>query len=110
MDDVEVEVTGLDGVEVQVVSIGSVEVQVQGLDGVEVETTSLDGVEVQVAYTQGLEVEIVGMQGIPGPPGENGPVELYDSDTPPVDPPDVYLRFERDLDGDVQHIYLGTVT
>lgn len=35
--------------------------------------------------------------------------ELYDSDTEPVAPPATYLRFERDIDGDVQTIYLGTV-
>lgn len=39
-----------------------------------------------------------------------GPVELYDSNTPPADPVYPYLRFERDVDGDVQAIYLGTAS
>lgn len=38
-----------------------------------------------------------------------GAPELVDAATAPADPPATYLRFERDLDGDVQAIYLGTV-
>lgn len=37
-------------------------------------------------------------------------IELYDSPTPPVAPVFPYIRVERDLDGDVQNIYLGTAT
>lgn len=36
-------------------------------------------------------------------------VELFDQATVPLDAPATYLRFERDVDGDVQAIYLGTV-
>lgn len=44
----------------------------------------------------------------PGPsPSERH--ELFDQDTPPTSFPLPYLRFERDLDGDIQTIYLGTV-
>lgn len=43
-----------------------------------------------------------------GPRGPLGPAELYDQATPPPAPPFPYLRFERDLDGDVQAIFLGT--
>lgn len=47
-------------------------------------------------------------QGVPGP---LGPAELYDSSTAnPVGAPATYLRFERDIDGDTQAIYLGTAT
>lgn len=35
--------------------------------------------------------------------------ELYDDNNIPGAPPLPYLRFERDGDGDVQRIYLGTV-
>lgn len=35
--------------------------------------------------------------------------ELYDDTNVPADPPLPYLRFERDGDGDIQTIYLGTV-
>ena len=35
-------------------------------------------------------------------------LELIDSPVPPVEGPMTYLRFERDVDGDVQAIYLGT--
>lgn len=38
-------------------------------------------------------------------------IELFDSSVAPaVDVPNVYLRFVRDVDGQVQTIYLGTVT
>lgn len=47
---------------------------------------------------------------VAGPAGPPGPTELFDSLTPPTTALDVYLRFERDLDGDVQAIYLGTAT
>lgn len=39
-----------------------------------------------------------------------GVTELFDLITAPTDAPDTYLRFVRDGDGDVQRIYLGTVT
>lgn len=51
-----------------------------------------------------LVVSPLGMQGPPGP------TELVDALVPPI-PGNVsatYLRFERDDDGDVQAIYLGT--
>lgn len=60
-----------------------------------------------------------GPPGAPGPAGPTGPAgtpgtgvrELYDSTTPdPVGAPFPYLRFARDIDGDVQTIYLGTAT
>lgn len=35
-------------------------------------------------------------------------LELIDSPVPPVEGPMTYLRFERDENGDVQAIYLGT--
>lgn len=37
-------------------------------------------------------------------------VVVIDSNSVPSSPPDTYLRFERDIAGDVQHIYLGTLT
>lgn len=43
-----------------------------------------------------------------GSVGSEPSPELYDSATPPVGAPSTYLRFERDVDGDVQNIYLGT--
>jgi hypothetical protein len=39
---------------------------------------------------------------------EGGP-ELFDTNAVPAAPPDTYLRFERDVDGDIQAVYLGTV-
>lgn len=58
---------------------------------------------------------IVRHPGLQGPAGDRGPAgvgipELYDSNIPPVMPTFPYLRFERDGDGDVQAIYLGTAT
>lgn len=49
---------------------------------------------------------------VPPPPVPPAPPELVDSATPPLalTAASVYLRFERDLDGDVQRIYLGTET
>ncbi len=35
--------------------------------------------------------------------------ELIDAPAAPSDAPETYLRFERDGDGDVQAIYIGTV-
>lgn len=35
--------------------------------------------------------------------------DVYDSDTEPTGVAFPYLRVERDVDGDVQNIYLGTV-
>lgn len=49
--------------------------------------------------------------GVAGPPGPGAQPELYDSNIPnPPGAPATYLRFERDGDGDVQAIYLGTAT
>jgi len=53
------------------------------------------------------EIVVIGV-GEQGPPGVGNP-ELYDSSTPPSSPTYPYLRFERDVDGDVQTVYLGTV-
>lgn len=53
-------------------------------------------------------VVVVPVAGAPGAPGADGPTELYDSAAVPVSPPATYLRFSRDVDGDVQAIYLGT--
>lgn len=59
---------------------------------------------------EGVLLVIAGATGPQGPPGGGGGlVELYDTNTPnPPGAPFPYLRFERDLDGDVQAVYLGT--
>lgn len=41
-------------------------------------------------------------------PSSSQGIELYDSLNIPPAPPLPYLRFERDIDGDVQFIYIGT--
>ena len=53
-----------------------------------------------------VEVQYAGARG----PAGDSVSELFDSATPPLSPPFPYVRFERDVDGDVQSIVLGTVT
>lgn len=67
-------------------------------------------VEAQVLRRFAPNAGPVGPSGPTGPPGSPDPVELYDSNTPPVSPAFPYLRFARDMAGDVQTIYLGTAT
>jgi hypothetical protein len=56
-----------------------------------------------------VTVSPLGVQGPPGPAGGGAAAaELYDGEAPAT-PADTYLRFVRDLDGDVQTVYLGTV-
>jgi hypothetical protein len=77
---------------------------------IEVIDTSIDVVEID-PDTDALLV-VIGATGPAGPPGPGGGVaELYDTNTPnPPGAPFPYLRFERDIDGDVQAVYLGTST
>lgn len=64
-----------------------------------------------IQYETDPDIILVPVEGPRGPQGIAGDsVELFDSTSPPPSPPDTYLRFERDIDGDVQTIYLGTVT
>lgn len=67
-----------------------------------------------VLLQQSATIRATGSRGPKGDKGDTGPggaIELFDSVTPPVSPGSYpYLRFERDLDGDVQYIYLGTLT
>lgn len=74
---------------------------------VTVTATPPEPITVDVTVAEPIEINVAA-QGVPGPIGPSGPTELYDSDTPPVFPSTTYLRFERDVDGDVQTIYLGT--
>lgn len=64
------------------------------------------------ADVQELTVEVVGSgpQGPAGATGPQGPADLYDSSTPPVSSAFPYLRFIRDMAGDVQEIRLGTTS
>lgn len=56
-------------------------------------------------------IPVLVVPGPPGPGGGGGVAELYDTNTPnPPGAPFPYLRFERDIDGDVQAVYLGTAT
>lgn len=57
-----------------------------------------------------IDAIVILESGPPGPPGPGGTQELWDTTSPPVTTQLPYLRFARDIDGDVQTIYLGTVT
>ena len=62
----------------------------------------------EVAVANGfVGTEAEWLDSLQGPPGGDV-IELYDSNTPPTSPPSTYLRFERDSDGDVVAIHLGT--
>lgn len=112
-----VEVLGETSVDVQVtpgiidlqVTSGPVDIEVSG-NLIDVAVTPPPTIDIEVTPSM-VEIDVapMGVPGGPGPAGPGGGQELFDSATPPLNPPGTYLRFERDVDGDVQAIYLGTV-
>lgn len=104
MSEVAVTVTPPAPIEVAIATPAPVEVAVTS-SVIEIALTAQPAIEVAVTAPAPILVDVAAM-GVPGPAG---PVELLDSADVPVDPADTYLRFERDLDGDVQAIFLGTV-
>lgn len=62
---------------------------------------------VQIQYSSGA-VFVLTSGGPPGLQGDPGPQQIYDAVTPPVSPFLPYLRVERDIDGDIQAVYIGT--
>lgn len=71
--------------------------------------TESSSTDVRTQYSSGA-VFVLSSGGPPGPAGPPGPQQIYDSPTPPVSPVLPYLRVERDVDGDIQAIYIGTET
>ncbi len=70
----------------------------------------------EIAVTNGGPPGATGPAGATGSIGPTGPagvgeIEIWDQATPPPLLSHMpYIRFERDIDGDVQYIYLGTAS
>ena len=108
-EEIEVEVPTLPTIILTPPMQWSIELDPPSIAEVVVSTPSLPEVVIEtLPSSPGVIVLPIG--GPPGPPGPGGDQELFDRTSPPPTPPDTYLRFERDIDGDVQAIYLGTVT
>lgn len=61
---------------------------------------------VEVTVDQGQDTVVVSV--LMGAPGISF-TEVYDSVTTPIAPTFPYIRIERDIDGDIQSVYVGTV-